>query len=261
MKPLPAQDSIYPKHSAPGGNGIPSLPETLSIAATSHQKPNRRAATCATQRAYPWLLVASTAIAGAFCTLYITKPVIVASPSFPTISKVSAVLPPLPVIKAPPSLMPNPDHLPGEKAAAQPNPATDLKAQPPGPLAAVFEQTNLRIQHIRTAQAPGGHLAKIDFDVPVLYQSRSLRWTPTEVAEARALMIRLQDYQEKAGALRSEGTELLTAWNQLVEKSIPTSVLRADSPALPANQHDTADSPSSADLDSSELIQIQPAKK
>lgn len=261
MKPLPAQDSSYPRHVTPSGSGIPSLPETLSSAATTLQKANRRTATCATQRAYPWLLVASTAIAGTFCTLYITKPVIVTSSSAAPPSTQTSFPASSPAIKVRPNLMPNADHLPGEKISARQASATREDVQPAGPSVGAFEQTNLRVQHILNAQAPNGHLAKIDLDVPVLYQSRNLHWTPTEVAEARKLMIRLQDYQEKSGALRSEGADLLAAWNQMVEKSIPTSVLRADSPTLPANQHDAADSPRPASLDTTESIQIQPAKK
>ena len=261
MKPLPALDPTPPRHTPPSDGRLPSLPENSSTAAAVQSQPNRRTASCATHRAYPWLLVASTAIAGAFCTLYITKPVIIAAPTVPPFSAGNPVTPTPPASQAPPSLMPNADHLPGEKISARQDPVASQDAHPPLPAAAAFEQTNLRVQHILNAQAPGGLLAKIDLDVPVLYQSRNLRWTPTEVAEARALMLRLQDYQEKSGALRAEGADLLAAWNHIVEKSIPTSVLRADSPALPANQQDAADTPRPAGLNTTGLIQIQPAKK
>jgi hypothetical protein len=258
MKPLPAQDPTHPKHTPPSDGGIPSLPENLSASAAAQSIANRRTSTCATHRAYPWLLVASTAIAGAFCTLYITKPVLLASPNQPPLSSKNPVFPTSPTAQTPPSLTPNADHLPSEKISALQDPVAHHHAGPP---AAAFEQTNLRVQHILNAQAPGGLLAKIDLDVPVLYQSRKLRWTPAEVTEARELMLRLQDYQEKSGILRSEGADLLAAWNQLVEKSIPSSVLRADSPTLPANQQDTEDSPRPATLDTTELIKLQPAKK
>ena len=258
MKPLPAQD---PKHTPPTDSGLSSQPENLSTAAAAPSSAYRRSTTCATHRAYPWLLVASTAIAGAFCTLYITKPVLLASPNLPPFSSVNPAAPTSPVAQTEPSLMPNADHLPGEKIPAHQDPVAHHDVSPPGPPAAAFEQTNLRVQHILNAQAPGGHLAKIDLDVPALYQSRNLRWTVAEVAEARELMLRLQDYQEKSGALRAEGADLLAAWNHIIEKSIPSSVLRADSPALPANQQDAADAPRPAGLDTTELIKIQPAKK
>ena len=236
MKPLPA----------PTSNVI----HATETAASPYSSSNRRAPTCPTQRVYPWLLFASTAVAALFCLMYITKPFIHHSQSpIPTHSS------PLAHIKTTPAnvaLMPAKNQLPGEKIIT-PDPTSS-------PVAA-FEQTNLRIQHILTAEAPGGHLAKIDIDVPVLYRSRNLRWTAAEVADARALLIRLADYQEKSQSLRAEGAELLDSWNRLVERSIPASDLRADSPTLPTNQQDAADAPLPAGLDTTESIKIQPAGK
>ena len=140
-------------------------------------------------------------------------------------------------------------------------PGRSDRHEPPRQAGTPFEQTNLRIQHILTAEAPGGHRAKIDIDVPVLYQSRNLRWTTTEVATARDLLIRLANYQERTRILRSEGVELLDSWNQLIEQSIPAADLRADSPTLPTNQQDAADSPRPALLDTAESIKIQPTGK
>ncbi len=235
---------------------MPSLPPALNTPPASFSTANRRASGGAGQRVYPWLLCTSTILAAAFCLLYITKPVIMASqqtgagyPDSPVTLGESA-----PVANV--SLMPGKDRLPGEKPAAVT--ASNL----PAPRSTnAFEQTNLRIQHILTAEAPGGHMARIDLDVPVLYQSRNLRWTPEEVAQARELMARLADYQEKTQTLRAEGAELLDAWNQLVERSIPAGQLRADSPTLPTNQQDAADAPRPAGLDTTELIKIQPAGK
>jgi hypothetical protein len=104
-------------------------------------------------------------------------------------------------------------------------------------------------------------LDRIVLDVPVLYRSRELRWTADEVAKARQLLVQLMDYQEKCRALRSEGTDLLSAWNKLIEQSLPATELRADSPSLPANQLDAADSPRPAGLISTESIQIRPTGK
>ncbi len=247
MKPLPVQNPVQ----------NPSLIQAIDNAALADLKSNRRAATCPTQRIYPWLLFASTAVAALFCLMYITKPVILASQSpIPTYTPPPATTAPkttaAPVNVA---LMPANDQLPGEKTTK--DTAPDRTSSP----AAAFEQTNLRIQHILTAEAPGGHLAKIDIDVPVLYRSRNLRWTAAEVADARALLARLADYQEKSRTLRAEGTELLNSWNSLIGRSIPASDLRADSPTLPANQQDAADAPRPAGLNTTELIQIQPAGK
>ena len=260
MKPLPAQnpDLVKPTDSA-----MPSLPSTMAAPAASYSKANRRAAACPGQRAYPWLLFTSTAVSAAFCLMYITKPVILASQAgSPSVAE-NPVFPKA-AAAGKSTMMPAHDRLPGEKSAAHPASATrdaGIPARPSPSPASAFEQTNLRIQHILTAEAPGGHLAKIDLDVPVLYRSRNLRWTAAEVAAARELLARLADYQEKSRTLRAEGAELLDSWNHLVGSSIPAGDLRADSPTLPTNQQDAADAPRPAGLDTTELIQIQPAGK
>jgi hypothetical protein len=200
--------------------------------------------------------------------MYITKPVILAAPS-PTSVPVYAEKPMVTTAAntpkpAPVGLLPNGESLPGEKSDLQgirPLPANPAKATSLSTSSNAFEETNLRIQHILTAEAPGGNVARLDIEVPVLYQSRNLRWTAAEVAEARALLIRLADYQEKSRALRAEGTELIDAWNHLVERSIPAGELRADSPTLPINQQDSADAPRPAGLSTTESIQIQPTGK
>lgn len=263
MKPLPAQQP-----AASGkipGEVIPSLPSALANPAGEFSKTNRRTSTCPVQRAYPWLLAASTGIAALFCLMYITKPVVLTNTDgggTPTAS------PALSMAGSPDShsdLLPSSDRLPGEKAPAsgsiKPSPADPRRALPGPPSASAFEETNMRVQHILTAEAPGGHLNRIDIDVPVLYQSRNLRWTATEVAGARSLLARLMDYQEKSRTLRAEGVELLDDWNHLIGGSIPASDLRADSPTLPENQQDGADSSRPAGLITTESIQLEPSGK
>ncbi len=226
---------------------------------------NRRSSTCQPCRVYPWLLVLSTAIAATFCLLYITKPVIL-SP-LPPLQNLPAGPPPTrtpsPTTTARPALLPNASHLPGELLTTPARgPSDDSPRAPTSPPATpAFEETNLRIQHILTAQAPTGPLARIDLDVPVLYQSRSLRWTPADIAEARNLLIRLMDYQEKSQRLRAEGGDLLDSWNHLLSRSLPATDLRADSPSLPANQEEAAATPRPPSLNTTESIQILPAGK
>ncbi len=265
MKPLPAQASTDPKAER---GAMPSLPTALApTPPASYSAANRRASTGGPQKFYPWLVCTSTVVAAGFCLLYITKPVIHAAPhpsSLTGLPEKSELVTAIPGHVSN-GLMPSADRLPGEAGASQAqgrplssNPRDALsKAQP----TAAFEETNLRIQHILTAEAPGGNLARIDIEVPVLYQSRNLRWTAAEVAEARALLLRLADYQEKSQALRIEGAELLDSWNRLVESSIPGGDLRADSPTLPINQQDAAASPRPAALSTTESIQIQPAEQ
>jgi hypothetical protein len=263
MKPIPG-----PKiPSAPlVDSGIPALPSPLGTSAAGFSASNRRASPgCAAQRAYPWLLFLSTAFAAVFCFLYITKPVLIPGPAM--IAPGSPIKMPMPDASSPPpapaasaSLLPAGDSLPGE-GDAHPIPTDPRRVAAVPPAASHYEETNLRIQHVLTAEAPGGQMDRIILDVPVLYQSRNLRWTAEEVVAARELLIRLMDYQDKCRSLRAEGISLLEAWNQLIERSIPTAQVRADSPSLPANQEDAADAPRPTGLMSNESIQIQPSGK
>ncbi|MCX6868355.1 MAG: hypothetical protein NTV46_19550 [Verrucomicrobia bacterium] len=281
MKRLPVKQPA-------GGNTsgqVLSAPPTACSSPSDPAPPSAAipSSSCQLPRIYPWLLILSTAIAALFCLLYITKPIILSSsapnhiPSLPFLQTDPAI-PAIPSLTADPAdltpssaggsttqagLMPDGDRLPGE-----PNPASagnkrsaSSHAWPVPSAISGFEETNLRIQHILTAEAPGGHRARIDLDVPVLYQSRNLRWTPADVQEARKILARLMDYQEKSLHLRAEGSELLLAWNRLIGHSLPATELRADSPSLPANQEDAADAPRPADLITTESIKIQPAAK
>jgi hypothetical protein len=260
MKPLPSEPS--PKTSTLA-EALPISPSAFSTTSSARSSANRRNPSSAAPQTYPWLLVLSTAIAALFCLMYITKPIIQAplpplERSTPSALAARSATRPAPNTGTQTSLMPNADRLPGDlnPPAAGTKPAlTDPNAKPG------FEETNLRVQHILTAQTPGTKLARIDLDVPVLYQSRNLRWTPAEVAEARKLVARLMDYQEKSQILRTEGADLLNAWNQLVARSIPGIDLRADSPSLPANQENSSDAPRPASLRSTESIQIQSSGK
>ncbi|MEI6673674.1 MAG: hypothetical protein WCO57_00695 [Verrucomicrobiota bacterium] len=222
-------------------------------------------------RAYPWLLLASTAVSAVFCFMYITKPVIILSPPL-ALEPVAATPQPLiapekpavPAVAAVASLLPNAQQLPGDnhppQPATQPPPRANLHPNLPVPtVVSAFEETNLQIQHILTAKTPNGDLSRIVLNVPVLYQTRTLGWTHDEVAEALELLKRLTTYQENSRSLREEGTRLLAAWNLLVEHSIPTPGLRADSPSLPANQTDAHSTEKPAGLDTADSIQIQPA--
>jgi hypothetical protein len=254
MKPLPAQTPSVIRST---DSAMPSLPEVLASTPVAYSASNRRVSSCATQRAYPWLLVASTGIAAVFCLMYITKPVIMVSQGTPPPFEKEPIVAKAISTASPSTMLPDQNRLPGEKT-----PANNVRnALSLSHSETAFEQTNLRVQHILTAEAPGGHLAKIDIDVPVLYQSRNLRWTTAEVAEARDLLARLADYQEKTRSLRSEGVDLLDSWNRLVERSIPSGELRADSPTLPMNQQDAADLSRPAILDTTESIQIKAAGK
>lgn len=267
MKPLPAHRTAIGK---PEIQERPSVPIVLThtpvvYASTDSRSPD----TNPVPRTYPFLLLASTGVAALFCVLYLTKPVNISAP---------AAVTPLPIEKATPipttasttsggnasqiDLLPDAAMLPGESAA---NPQTDLIEKqsklPSSPNISKFEETNLRVQHVLTAEATDGQFDRIVLDVPVLYQSRNLRWTSAEVAEARSLLIQMMDYQDQSRALHAKGSELLNTWNLLIERSIPATELRADTPSLPANQQDGADVPRSTGLISSDSIQIHPVSR
>ena len=261
MRPLPTSTQVAPVAAK---QPVPAASQTLELGPLNHASSatNRRSpAGGSAQRSYPWLLLASTGLAAVFCGLYLTKPVIAAGTTPSPVETSFEPAPPLPpgpaTSKAPkqaPSLLPNSATLPGDHGAkpqaTDPRRLQSAEADP----AASYEETNLRIQHVLKAQGPGGEdLGKIMLEVPVLYGSRSLRWTPAEIARARELLVQIGDYQEKSRALQAEGGALLSEWNALVGDSVPTAVLRADSPTL---TRDALLNPAEG-LDSTDAIEIQ----
>jgi hypothetical protein len=263
MKPLPAEGSVIDRKPL-----IHSLPTVLPPAGTAYSATNRKAQVAQINRSYPLLLMASTLIAGFFCYLYMTKPVLLPGPepfvmnpgSIPNTPLTSlATAAPTTVDPSAPGLAL--DRLPGDSlgrpSAADPR-STSVRKN--GPVHD-YEETNLRVQHVMTAEAPGGEVNRITLDVPVLYRSRNLRWSQQDVSKARSLLNRLAEYQERTRALRAEGIGLLDAWNQLVDQSIPTAGLRADSPSLTANQGESSYAPRSGGLDTTESIRIQSSGK
>ena len=218
-------------------------------------------------RAYPWLLLLSTSVSGLFCLMYISKPEFYLTKTVPTpmltiVAKQTTPLQaPANEIPAPPvadSLLPDAASLPGDTHTPSSGPRRTQAANDP---ATSVEETNLHIQHVLTATTPDGDLSRIVLNVPVLYQSRNLAWTDTEVAESLELLKRLSTYQENSRLLREEASQIFASWNHLLERSIPGSVLRADSPSLPANQDQAASPAPVPRLDTTEFIQIQPTDK
>jgi len=213
------------------------------------------------------MLITSTLLSAVFCLLYITKPVvnITSAGGNPADQAPVATEPhqgPAPALPAGESgLMPNPSRLPGDpgtRVAASESP--DRRSElPSGSASSALEETNLKIQHVLSAESPDGELARIVVDVPVLYQSRQLRWSASQVAEAEALLAQLRAHQQQTRALRADGMLLLDAWKSLVARSIPAPALRADSPTLPVNQPAEHADPPPAGRETSESIEIQTA--
>lgn len=245
-----------PQEGQPGKDtpiSIPSLP--MNSSAASYSKANRRASTCAIQRVYPWLLFASTSVAATFCLAYITKPVIITASSNAAASpNIQQVASNTTTVSIPEKLTPDKTKLPGEQTKL-PLPTESAEVLP-APLSAGydFEETNIRMQHVLDAESPTGDVDRIVVEVPVIYESRGLRWTQENAAAARLLLESLAEHQEKTRNLRDEGKILLQAWNELIDASIPAKALRADSPSLSTNQRDIK-SPIPADSDSTIKIQ------
>lgn len=241
MRPLPTN----PENLTPARPSVGAKPATLELGPT--QSSNQRRHSCPTQQAYPWLLGVSTLLAGVFCFLYITKPVI------GTTAPVAGTVGTKPALNAPPA-----------GAAAESIPPAEAPTKPsvvaPGALVgeerSPFEETNLRIQHILGATGPQGEdLGRITLDVPVLYESGVVRWTEEDVAKARSLLSRIQDHRQRSREIRDEAVGLIAEWDQLVIDSIPERTLRADSPTLPENQG--AGTAGDAPLKSTDSIEIE----
>ncbi len=208
--------------------------------------------------AYQVLLILSTLLAGVFCALYLTKPVVqIASTDAPPASENDSARQESDSGPAP-ALLPGSDNLPGDDPDSN-DPATlATAAEPSGPVN-TWEETNLKIQHVLSATSPDGEIGRIVTDVPVLYESRTLRWKPVQVAEARALLGQLQAHRQKTTSLRAEGMMLLSQWQNLLARSIPATILRADSPTLPINQSSESGRHGPAGLETSESIEVKTA--
>lgn len=228
MKPLPSQDSTTEtKHDMPFLS-LNANPGSYSIA-------NRRVNSGPLQRAYPWLLFASTAVAAAFCFAYFNKS---------AVSPVSTT----PIVSEKNDTLTNPATLPLGSEKIIPNgntspagPSDDSLPPVSGPipdsvLATEYEETNIRIQHVLEAESPTGDISRIVIDVPVLYRSGNLRLTRMQAEEARVILDKLELYQKNVSSLRTEGIALCTAWDSLIAESLPVGALSSDSPSLPKNQ-------------------------
>ncbi len=272
MNPLPVGNSGMPSI---GGKPMLPLPSALPSGSTDAKKkaaprPPRANDAAPLHRAYPALLLASTTLAGVFCYLYLTKPVIAPAATTTSLPLSATTMAPQPAAQAKPAatqtkpspaLLPASDRLPGDAkpATATARHESPAKATPAKLAIPTFEETNLRVQHVLSAESPGGDLSRLVVDVPVLYRTGNLAWTEAQIAESRALLNDLSNYQEKSRELRAEGNRLLAAWNRLIASSIPTPILRADSPALPENQGQSGQTPATPDIDTTRSIQIQPS--
>jgi hypothetical protein len=227
---------------------------------TSSTDTSPSSAPSSSNKAYPVLLAISLCLSAVLCWLYVTKPVIVTASSDESAkeqknepadhqkgkggassSGVSSSK------KGKSQLIPSDGALPGVKPASGASSlAKSSHRQPAAPIDPLmlsgsengtgWETTNARVQHILRADAGNGERSNIVLNVPVLYQTRTMRWTPGDVEKAREILTRLMVYESNLSKLKLEGQALLGDWNALLEKTVPSSALRADSPSLPYNR-------------------------
>lgn len=229
--------------------------------------------------AYPWLLGASVCLSAVLCWMYVTKPVLapaavqdIPQPVSDVVNVKPIKIKPVKTLTTKPALIPSEDTLPGEEPsttiANKPEEASvggsnaanePVKVSPDRVAGGVrWENTNLKVQHILRADAGTGELEKIILNVPVRYETRTMRWTTEDIAKARTILSRLMVYERDLNNLRQQGKGILKDWNSLLERTVPSTVLRADSPSLPYN-HGYGAQPQ--DLpDSSAVIKIDEAK-
>ena len=257
LEPIPTEQLVAP-------DSAQARPR-VQLNQTAEEIPPQRAVVKATvsplYKLYPWLLSASVCLSAVLCWMYVSKPVIVtAAPT--SVDNSFLVEPqledkgleplgtPLATSNNVPSLIPSDDKLPGEEPsqknssqrgsepkihAVTPQVADNDSIQSSSENTG-WENTNLKVQHILRADNGDGELEKIILTVPVRYESRTMRWAPQDVLQARNILSRLMVYERDLNRLRLQGESILTDWNGLLKRTVPSGVLRADSPSLPYNR-------------------------
>lgn len=228
-------------------------------------------------KAYPWLLGVSVALSATLCWMYVTKPVIVSAEVKEVEEPMTDIVTATPVkvdqpkaLPGEPALVPSGEVLPGEESSevmATASAGSTAEASeglnkpvssglPSGGVS--WENTNLKVQHILRADAGNGELEKIILNVPVRYETRTMRWDTGNIEQARNILARLMIYERDLNNLRQQGKGILKDWDNLIGSTVPATVLRADSPSLPYN-HGSGTQPK--DLpDSAAVIQVDEPK-
>jgi hypothetical protein len=97
----------------------------------------------------------------------------------------------------------------------------------------LWEPTGITVSRVFLAtDGAKGEVRKIPMNVPVLYESRLLALDKDKQRAVARLLDKLVAYRTRLAAIRKEGTDLLTEWNQIVSSSTPQDLLLSDSPTL-----------------------------
>jgi len=286
LEPIPKEPVMLASQSQDASAPVRSISDYMDGSGSSGREPLSAGQL---DKAYPWLLAGSIALSMVLCWLYVTKPVIVEGEV--SSESHSGILAADDSANASAhgvrtghmagggaALLPSDRALPGADDAARqrrgPAPqkqdgsaAQTLRKISPAKLAKSradadgagftlgWEATNLKVQHILSVDSGSDELEKIVLNVPVLYETRTMRWSPGDIAKARGVMRGLMEYERKLNELRNEGHAILQDWNQLLQSTSPTVALRADSPSLPYNHGQ--DSESETLPDSSSAIKLE----
>ena len=219
---------------------------------------------------YPFMLIICAIVATLFCYLYLTASPTTAAPNISTQAEAadslpqqeentstyttaqakaeqthsskkeastSQVSPETPAAQPDTSFqLPSDSGLPGEiKVKTSPLATMPLAKSPALGDSVSYEQTNYTIQHVLDAQYGDTSQERITIEVPVLYQTRGMRWGPNEIQEASRILRAMEIYKGRVTQLKNDGHNIQKAWENLLTRSQPVSALRADSPSLPSN--------------------------
>ncbi|MEM9079748.1 MAG: hypothetical protein AAGC74_03545 [Verrucomicrobiota bacterium] len=183
---------------------------------------------------YPLLLGLSTILTGVFLWMYVTKPVVVRQMPESSQEEAGAMV----MVKqdvnessvADLQPWPEEDRLPGELSGA-----AELARVAPVLSQSMLEPTQLRMQHIFLVDSGESPHERVELEVPVYYESRTLAWTPERIQEARLLAGEMAAYLEAVRQVREQGESLAARWELLVSESMPLEVLPPDSPSRSEN--------------------------
>jgi len=278
LEPIPKETALLVKQAASGSGN--NADDSVFAKLSSYQA----------DKVYPWLLGVSITISAVLCWLYVTKPVILKS-DLSSVSQSQAMVSSKGSAEGPlrgsgagksahgkATLVPSDSNLPGSSSGMNRSAGSTSPAHLPhngqsprtinpamlakshagaigSPFFLGWESTNLKVQHILSVDAGGGTLEKIVLNVPVLYKTRTLRWTAEDITKARSVMKRLMEYERNLNQLRGEAQNILKDWNEILETTAPTVALRADSPTLPYN-HGNGSEPKSLP-DGSSAIKLE----
>lgn len=236
--PSPGGEPMVAVDPFPAKRWTEPLPTTGGIPLDIH---GEGASKRALARFYPPLLTLSMALTGVFCYLYITKPVVVENGEGSAAPVASAVvhLPATPggvganeeVEESGLAPFPEGAALPGDEVET-----IDTRRLPVPVVNRSLEPTNLRMQHIFMADTGAEQMERLELELPVLYECRTLSWDAESIEEARYLALQMSEHLKDVQIVRKNGEALMAQWKELLKRTMPTDVLRADSPSLPENQ-------------------------